>query len=174
MTGSWPSPAACAAGSHNTALLRAAIEAAPEGVEVELFDPSGDRRPAALRPGPRHGRRSRSRWPRLREAWGSADALLFATPEYNGSIPGGLKNAIDWASRPRLEAALTNKTVAVMGASHRPVRRHVGAGRPAQDPRHRRRPRGRRRAARHARAREVRLVGASLSPNEGEGCSVAM
>ncbi len=54
---------------------------------------------------------------RLREAWGEADAILFATPEYNGSVPGGLKNAIDWASRPRGEAALRNKTVAVVGAS---------------------------------------------------------
>ena len=54
---------------------------------------------------------------RLREEWGKADAILFATPEYNGSVPGGLKNAVDWASRPRLEAALTNKTVAVIGAS---------------------------------------------------------
>ncbi len=54
---------------------------------------------------------------RLREDWAAADAILFATPEYNGSVPGGLKNAIDWASRPRLEAALRNKPVAVIGAS---------------------------------------------------------
>ena len=54
---------------------------------------------------------------RLRADWGRADAILFATPEFNGSVPGGLKNAVDWASRPRLEAALTNKTVAVIGAS---------------------------------------------------------
>jgi chromate reductase len=55
---------------------------------------------------------------RLREAWGSADAILFSTPEYNGSIPGVLKNAVDWASRPVREAALTNKTVSVIGASN--------------------------------------------------------
>jgi chromate reductase, NAD(P)H dehydrogenase (quinone) len=104
------------ADSHNTSLLRAAAEAAPEGIEVEVFDPAaiaelplydqdldGGDVPAAVE--------------FLRETWGSADAILFATPEYNGSIPGGLKNAIDWASRPRLEAALTNKTVAVVGAS---------------------------------------------------------
>ena len=104
------------AGSYNTSLLRAAVEAAPEGVEVELFEPSaiadlplydqdlvGGAVPAPVE--------------RLRAEWASADAILFATPEYNGSVPGGLKNAIDWASRPRLEAALTNKTVAVVGTS---------------------------------------------------------
>jgi chromate reductase len=104
------------ADSHNTRLLEEAAAAAPAGVEVELFDPAlvaalplydqdldtGDA-PASVR--------------LLREAWADADALLFATPEYNGSIPGGLKNAIDWASRPKLDAALTNQTVAVIGAS---------------------------------------------------------
>ena len=53
----------------------------------------------------------------FRDAIAGADAVLFATPEYNGSVPGGLKNAVDWASRPKFEAALTNKTVAVIGAS---------------------------------------------------------
>jgi len=103
------------ADSHNTSLLRAAIEAAPEGVEIELFDPAGlgdlpiydqdleDDVPESVR--------------RLRRDWAAADAILFATPEYNGSVPGGLKNAVDWASRPEFEAALTNKTVAVIGAS---------------------------------------------------------
>jgi chromate reductase, NAD(P)H dehydrogenase (quinone) len=104
------------AGSHNTSLLRAAADAAPAGVEVDLFDPAGiadlplyDQDldagdvPASVT--------------RLREAWAAADAILFATPEFNGSVPGGLKNAVDWASRPRLEAALTGKTVAVVGAS---------------------------------------------------------
>jgi chromate reductase len=103
-------------GSHSTALLHAAVEAAPEGVDVELADPGlladlpqydqdldGDAAPMSVQ--------------RLREAWDAADAILFATPEFNGSVPGGLKNAVDWASRPRLEAALTNKTVAVVGAS---------------------------------------------------------
>ena len=104
------------ADSYNTGLLEAAAAAAPVGVEVELFDPAlvaalplydqdlddGDV-PASVE--------------RLREAWAEADAILFATPEYNGSVPGGLKNAVDWGSRPRLEAALTNKTVTVVGAS---------------------------------------------------------
>jgi len=102
------------AGSHNTSLLQAAIDAAPEGVDVELWegigglpiydqDLEGTDLPESVR--------------RLREDWGSADAILFATPEYNGSVPGGLKNAVDWGSRPRLEAALTNQNVAVIGAS---------------------------------------------------------
>ena len=102
--------------SFNTKLLGAAASAAPEGVEVELFDPAaiGDLPiydqdlDQSTVPGP---------VARLRAEWDEADAILFATPEYNGSIPGGLKNAIDWASRPRLEAALTNKNVAVIGAS---------------------------------------------------------
>jgi chromate reductase len=100
--------------SYNTSLLRAAIEAAPEGVELELWEGIGelpiydqDQESADL-PGAVR---------RLREDWGSADAILFSTPEYNGSVPGGLKNAIDWASRPTLEAALTNQPVALMGAS---------------------------------------------------------
>jgi chromate reductase, NAD(P)H dehydrogenase (quinone) len=101
--------------SFNTSLLRAAAEAAPEGVELELWEGLGELPlydqdlddaadvPESVR--------------RLREDWAAADAILFSTPEYNGSVPGGLKNAIDWASRPRLEGALRNKTVAVIGAS---------------------------------------------------------
>jgi chromate reductase len=104
------------ADSHNTNLLRAAVEAAPEGVEVELFDP------AILRDLPLYDQdldtvNVPASVARLRQQWSAADAILFATPEYNGSVPGGLKNAIDWASRPRFEAALRNKTVAVVGAS---------------------------------------------------------
>ena len=53
----------------------------------------------------------------LRERIAAADALLIATPEYNGSIPGLLKNAVDWASRPLSGSALGGKTVAVIGAS---------------------------------------------------------
>jgi chromate reductase len=105
------------ADSYNTRLLEEAAQAAPGGVELELLDPSviaelplydqdldipGDV-PFSVQ--------------RLRDAWAEADAILFATPEFNGSVPGGLKNAVDWASRPRLEAALTNKTVTVVGAS---------------------------------------------------------
>jgi chromate reductase, NAD(P)H dehydrogenase (quinone) len=104
------------AGSHNTALLRAAVEAAPEGVEVELFDPSGIA-DVPLYDQDLDGDDAPESVARLREAWAAADAILFSTPEYNGTIPGGLKNAIDWASRPAREAALTNKTVALAGAS---------------------------------------------------------
>ena len=100
--------------SHNTQLLRAAAEAAPEGVEVELWDGVRDLplydQDLENSPLPESVRR-------LREDWAAADAILFATPEYNGSVPGVLKNAIDWASRPVRESALTNKTVAVIGAS---------------------------------------------------------
>jgi chromate reductase, NAD(P)H dehydrogenase (quinone) len=101
-------------GSLNTSLLRAAVDVAPEGVEVELWRGLGDlpiydqdldaaEPPESVR--------------RLRADWAAADAILFATPEYNGSVPGGLKNAVDWASRPRGEAPLLNKNVAVVGAS---------------------------------------------------------
>ena len=104
------------ADSFNTNLLRAAAEAAPEGVELELFD--GE----SLRALPLYDQDLDSQnvpasVARLRQQWSAADAILFATPEYNGSVPGGLKNAIDWASRPRFDAALSNKTVAVVGAS---------------------------------------------------------
>jgi chromate reductase len=99
--------------SFNTSLLRAALEAAPDGVELALWEGLGEL--------PLYDEDLDSDAPesvrRLREDWAGADAILFSTPEYNGSIPGGLKNAIDWASRPRLEAVLRNKPVAVVGAS---------------------------------------------------------
>jgi chromate reductase len=104
------------ADSYNTRLLEAAATAAPAGVDVELLDAAliadlplydqdleDEGAPASV--------------DLLREAWAGADAILFATPEYNGSVPGGLKNAIDWASRPKFDSALTNKTVSVIGAS---------------------------------------------------------
>ena len=102
--------------SHNTSLLRAAMEVAPEGVEVELFDPAGIAELPLYDQDLDAGDAPTSVL-RLRQAWAEADAILFATPEYNGSVPGGLKNAVDWASRPVRESALTGKTVAVVGAS---------------------------------------------------------
>jgi chromate reductase, NAD(P)H dehydrogenase (quinone) len=100
--------------SHNTHLLRAAIEAAPEGVDVELWEGLADL--------PLYDQDLDTTEPvesvrRLREEWSAADAILFSTPEYNGSVPGGLKNAIDWASRPVRESALTGQTVSVIGSS---------------------------------------------------------
>lgn len=100
--------------SHNTALLRAAAELVPPPVELEIFDglkavepyDEDDDRDA----GPAGAAR-------LREAIEAADAVLIATPEYNSSIPGQLKNAIDWASRKLGENALWGKPVAVVGAS---------------------------------------------------------
>ena len=102
------------AGSHNPRLLRAAAEAAPEGVEVELWEGIGE---LPIYSEDLEGGPLPESVERLRRDWSGADAILFATPEYNGSIPGGLKNAVDWASRPRGDAALANKTVAVVGAS---------------------------------------------------------
>jgi len=99
--------------SHNTRLLRAAAQQLPPEVELELyaglkelpaFDEDDEAAPAG----------EVQRW---RAAIESSDAVLFATPEYNSSIPGQLKNAVDWASRPKAEAALRNKPVAVIGAS---------------------------------------------------------
>jgi len=99
--------------SFNTSLLRVALEAAPEGVELELWEGLGEL-PLYDEDDEDDVHESARR---LREDWSAADAILFATPEYNGSVPGGLKNAIDWASRPRLKGVLRNKTVAVIGAS---------------------------------------------------------
>ena len=100
--------------SHNTSLLRAAAEAAGPDVELELYDGLKDVPPydedddTHLRP---------KSVARLNEAIANADAVLFSTPEYNASIPGHLKNAIDWVSRPVATNALRNKPVAVVGAS---------------------------------------------------------
>ena len=103
------------AASYNTALLRAAAELAPQHVDIEFYegleslppyneDRDTDRPPAAVT--------------ELRQAIAEADAVLFATPEFNGSMPGQLKHAVDWASRPYgSDAALWGKPVAVVGAS---------------------------------------------------------
>ena len=100
--------------STNTALLRALREEAPEGVEVELWDglkaiPAYDQDDDVV-PGPAPVEALRSL---VREA----DAVFFATPEYNSSVPGALKNALDWASRPLATNSFRNKPVAVVSAS---------------------------------------------------------
>lgn len=101
-------------GSFNTTLLRVAAERLPAGAGLTLFERLGEvppydedvdarTEPAAVR--------------ELRQAVREADAVLIATPEYNSSIPGQLKNALDWVSRPAGKSALRGKPVAVVGAS---------------------------------------------------------
>lgn len=101
-------------GSFNTAALRAARELAPAGMAVELHEGlrdippyDDDLRQGQGYPPPVEDLRARIK---------AADALLIATPEYNYSVPGVLKNAIDWASRPP-EQPFDGKPVAIMGAS---------------------------------------------------------
>jgi chromate reductase, NAD(P)H dehydrogenase (quinone) len=100
--------------SHNTSLLRTAAEAAGPDVELELY--------ASLKQVPPYDEDD-DVYPRpasvdhLASAISAADGVLFATPEYNSSIPGQLKNAIDWISRPVATNVLRNKPVAVVGAS---------------------------------------------------------
>lgn len=100
-------------GSYNTALLRAAKELAPEGMQIEIYEGLG-----AIPPYNEDVREQG--WPEpvreLRERIAAADALLVVTPEYNYSIPGVLKNAIDWASRPP-NPPMAGKPAAIMGAS---------------------------------------------------------
>ena len=103
------------AGSHNRQLAEAAVKHAPPGVEVELFegladvpfynediDVEGSVPEAAAR---------------LRTATSQADAFLLFSPEYNGTMPAVLKNAIDWLSRPFGAGAVSGKPVAVVGTA---------------------------------------------------------
>jgi chromate reductase len=102
--------------SFNTALARAAAELAPEGVEIELYEGLG-----ALPPYDQDLDELDGDPPAavgdLRAQIEAADALLIVTPEYNGSIPGVLKNAIDWASARHRGSSFLNKTVAIAGAT---------------------------------------------------------
>lgn len=98
--------------SYNKSLLGAALELVPEGVELEVFDLEGippynqdlEHQPA-------------EKVKEFKAKIRAADAILIATPEYNYSIPGVLKNAIDCASRPYGDNAFAHKPVAIMGAS---------------------------------------------------------
>lgn len=100
--------------SYNRALLREAAERLPAGAELVEFDRLGEIPPYDAdvedfeTPEPVEA---------LRQAMREADAVLLATPEYNHSIPGVLKNALDWASRPAGQSALTGTPAAVIGAS---------------------------------------------------------
>lgn len=102
------------AGSFNRALIRAAVELAPAGMEIRAFEAlaaiplynadveaQGDPEPVAA----------------LKAAIGDADALLISTPEYNCGLPGLLKNVVDWASRPPGKSVLNGKPAAIMGAT---------------------------------------------------------
>src|SRR5258706_9181603 len=102
-------------GSYNRALLRAALAHAPEGMVIEAFDlavvplyngdveAGGDPEGVAA----------------FKQAIRVADAVLMVTPEYNHGVPGVMKNAVDWASRPPRDAPLTRKPVGIIGASPR-------------------------------------------------------
>jgi len=101
--------------SHNTELLRAAAAVAPDGVELDLFDGLKDVPPYDADddvPGDQPFAVGR-----FKGALREADAVLISTPEYNSSIPGVLKNALDWASRPLVESPVRNKPVAVLSSS---------------------------------------------------------
>ncbi|MEZ4520320.1 MAG: NADPH-dependent FMN reductase [Thermomicrobiales bacterium] len=99
--------------SFNRALIQAASDVAPEGVDVEMFllhdvpfynadvEVQGNPEPVQ----------------RLKDAIGASDGVLFATPQYNASVSGVLKNAVDWASRPAFESVLLEKPVAIIGAT---------------------------------------------------------
>ncbi len=99
--------------SYNRGLLRAAVRLSPAQLDLTIwdrlkllppFDEDDEHDPAAA-------------VLELRAAIAASDALLVVTPEYNGSLPGQLKNALDWASRPRAESVLHGKPAAVLGAS---------------------------------------------------------
>ena len=159
-------------GSYNTALLREAANALPSGVGHGWLDgiaalppysedDDGERAPAAVE--------------RLRRTIAAAEAVLIATPEYNGSIPGGLKNAVDWASRPFPDNAWRDKPVAVIGAStgifgaiwaqaelRKSLRKRRGA-------RHRRRARRRRRTRSVPAVRRAARSGPRQRPARGGG-----
>ena len=98
--------------SYNRALLRAARELLPEGVELVEHD----LRDLPFYDGDVEAAGDPDSVVAFKEAIRDADALLIATPEYNRGVPGVLKNAIDWASRPALASPLTGKPVAIMGA----------------------------------------------------------
>jgi chromate reductase, NAD(P)H dehydrogenase (quinone) len=110
-------------GSYNRGLIRAAAELAPEGTVFQTFDirslPHYDADlEALLEPAPVAA---------LKDAIRAADAIVIATPEYNHGVPGVLKNAIDWASRPAAASVLRDKPIAILGAGGRSGTAHAQA-----------------------------------------------
>jgi chromate reductase len=99
--------------SHNTRLLRGIGKLLPDGVELEFFDQLA-RIPPYNEDDEHHVSPAVAA---LKAAISGADAVLVATPEYNASIPGVLKNALDWVSRPIASTPLMGKPAAVVGAS---------------------------------------------------------
>lgn len=100
-------------GSLNRALLRAAAERAPAGMTVEIFDLAD----IPLYNGDVEAEGEPDGVARLKQAIRAAHGVLMATPEYNHGVPGVMKNAVDWASRPPRGAALDGKPVGIIGAS---------------------------------------------------------
>lgn len=99
--------------SYNRALLRAAEEVAPDGVSIEAFDLA----PVPLYDGDVEAAGDPDGVAAFKAAIRAADGVLFVTPEYNHGVPGVMKNAVDWASRPARDAALSGKPVGIIGAS---------------------------------------------------------
>jgi chromate reductase, NAD(P)H dehydrogenase (quinone) len=100
-------------GSYNTTLLRAAADLLPPGVSLTFYDhleqiPAFNEDRVGARPEP---------VARFWDAVAEVDGVVISTPEYNSSMPGVLKNALDWLSRPLIESPLRNKPAAVIGAS---------------------------------------------------------
>ena len=103
-------------GSYNTSLLRAFQAQAPEGVDIELLD---------VRDFPLYNQDDEATFPEIvasvKEKIRTSAGVIIATPEYNRSIPGGLKNALDWTSRPYGDNAWKGVPVYVVGASSGPI-----------------------------------------------------
>ena len=105
-------PGSLRKGSYNRALIRVAQKMVPEGASMDIFDITG------IPPFSEDDEKSPpQKVTDFKAAIRRADAIVFATPEYNYSIPGVLKNAIDWASRPYGDSAWIGKSAAVIGAS---------------------------------------------------------
>lgn len=100
-------------GSYNRALLRAAAERAPDGTTIEIFDLIE----VPLYNGDVEAEGDPEGVARFKQAIAAADGVLMATPEYNHGVPGVMKNAVDWASRPPGSAVLGGKPVGIIGAS---------------------------------------------------------